>query len=347
MICDRTVPFHTVKEVWLCIPGSAYAGEFEDIEKILDYGLEDEICTEVARPLTPAAKDMRGHRSLDRILELLCDLPSSSHDGTKAAIINQLSEYFGAEWSQINMDHYYATYDDAGEFVILHSPPPLEARTSRDRNIRFRLCPWCLRDTPPCLSRCTFCFSVFVSRGTYQRVETNADAPMEVPHEAIASAREASATAIVIEDDEMEDEPQPEVEIDNDVTMEAGDTHTIAEPECELDLDMDFEEGAGEGATEAHIQEVQSRTPVLLYDTQFYIDPEQAHYRQGLVVNVYPNAEPANMTDPHTDYAKYMAYIIIVLIYKNWLTYSKWLELPVKAAQEAFRRGQRHDSLGQ
>ena len=38
--------------------------------------------------------------------------------------------------------------------------------------------------------------------------------------------------------------------------------------------------------------------------------------------------------------------IIIHLIYKNWPSYSKWLELPVQAAQEAFNRGQRHDSLG-
>ena len=99
VICDRPVPFHMVNEVWLCIPGSAYEGQFEDVEKILDYGLEDEICTEVAMPLTPAAKDMRGHRSLERILELLCDLPSSPHDGTKIAIINQLSEYFGVDWT--------------------------------------------------------------------------------------------------------------------------------------------------------------------------------------------------------------------------------------------------------
>ncbi|OLQ05655.1 hypothetical protein AK812_SmicGene11166 [Symbiodinium microadriaticum] len=73
----------------------------------------------------------------------------------------------------------------------------------------------------------------------------------------------------------------------------------------------------------------------------------EAHYRQRLMVNVFPNAEPANMMDPHTDYAKYMAYIIIVLIYKSWSTYSKWFELPVKAAHDAFNRGQRHDSLGQ
>ena len=140
---------------------------------------------------------------------------------------------------------------------------------------------------------------------------------MEVPHEAIARAREAATNAIVIEDAGMEDEPQPENEGDNDVHMDTDDAHTVAEPEGELDLDMDLEGDAIEGATEAHIQEIHSRTPVLVYDTQFYIDPEQAHYRQGLVVNVYPHAEPAFMTDPNTDYAKYMAYIIVVLIYKK------------------------------
>ena len=290
---------------------------------------------------------MRGQRTLDRILELLCDLPSSVHDGTKEALINQLFEYVGAEWSQVNMTHYHATYDDAVEFVILHSPPPLTARTSRDRNIRYRLCPWCLRNTPSCMSRCSFCFSIFVSRGTYQRVESNADAPMEVPHEAIASSRAAATDAILIEDDEMEEEPQAELDADNDVNMDGDDRHTVAEPEGELDLDIDFEEGGGEGADESHMHEVQSRTPVLLFDTQFHTDPEQAHYRQGLMVNVFPNAEPASMTDPHTDYAKHMAYIIVVLIYKNWLTYAKWLDLPVKVAEEAFLRGQRHDSLGQ
>ena len=65
---------------------------------------------------------------------------------------------------------------------------------------------------------------------------------MEVPHEAIASAREAAANAIVIEDDDMEDEPQPEGGTNNDVTMEGDDNHTVAEPEGELDLDMDLEE---------------------------------------------------------------------------------------------------------
>ncbi|CAE6972851.1 unnamed protein product [Symbiodinium sp. KB8] len=321
-------------------------GEFEEIEKLLDYELEDEICTEVAEPLTPAANDMHCHRTLERILELLCELPDGPRDGTKAGITHQLSEYFGVDWSQTDWSQYNALYDDAVEFVILHSPPPLEARTSRDRNVRFRLCPWCFKNTPSCLARCTFCFSIFVSRGTYQRVAADADAPMEVPHEAIASAREAAANAIVIEDEPMEDEPQPEVDNDNDVAMGVDDARTIAEPEGELDLDMDIDEQAEGEATAEHIQEVHSRAPVLMFDTQFHIDPAQAHYQRGLMVNVYPNAEPANMTDPHCDYAKYMAYIIVLLLYKNWSSYSKWLELPVKSALEAFGRGQRHDSLG-
>ena len=63
-------------------------------------------------------------------------------------------------------------------------------------------------------------------------------------------------------------------------------------------------------------------------------------------MNIFHNAELASITDPHCDYAKYMAYIIVHLLYKNWSAYSKWLEMPVQAAQDAFKRGQRHDSLG-
>ena len=169
---------------------------------------------------------------------------------------------------------------------------------------------------------------------------------MDIPHEAIARAGEEAANVTIDEDEPMEDEPQPEVDNGNDVAMGADDVRAIAEPEGELDLDMDIEEQAeGEAAAE-HAQEVQSRTPVWLLDTEFHIDPQQAHYQQGLRVNIFHNAEPASITDPHCDYAKYMAYIIVHLLCKNWPSYSKWLELPVQAAREAFSRGQRHDSLG-
>ena len=63
IMCDRTVPFYLVKEMWLCLPGNDQSGGYQEVEKILDYELEDEICTDFERPLTPAAKEMRSYRS--------------------------------------------------------------------------------------------------------------------------------------------------------------------------------------------------------------------------------------------------------------------------------------------
>ena len=36
VMCERTIPFYMIKEIWLCIPGNARDGDFEQIEKILD-----------------------------------------------------------------------------------------------------------------------------------------------------------------------------------------------------------------------------------------------------------------------------------------------------------------------
>ena len=101
---------------------------------------------------------------------------------------------------------------------------------------------------------------------------------MDIPRDDIARAREA-ADAIELEDDEpMEDEPQPEVDNADDVDVEQDNAPTIAEPEGEGDIDMD-EEDEGEG--EEQIQEVQSRTPVLVFGTDLHIDPQLAHYQEG------------------------------------------------------------------
>ena len=112
-MCDRPIPFHMVKEMWLCIPGRNQSGGFQAIEKILDYTLEDEICTEIDDPMTPAAYEMRDHRRLERILELLCDLPRGPHENMKAEIISHLSEYFGVDWSQTDWSAYDAHFCEA------------------------------------------------------------------------------------------------------------------------------------------------------------------------------------------------------------------------------------------
>ena len=342
IMCDRTVPFYMVREMWMCIPGNNQSYGYEEVEKILDYELEDEICTDIARPLTPAAKEMRSHRNLERLLELLCDLPSGPHEGTKADIISRLSEYYGVDWSQTDWNEYEDIYSDAVEFLIIHTPPPMEARTSRDRNLRFSICPWCLSHTPSCLSSCALCFSVFVARARYQRIESRADAPMDIPREAIARAREAADVIPVDDDEPMEEEPQPEVDNGGDAAMGDDDALTIAEHEGEIDID---EEGEGEvGPQQA--PEVQSRQPALLFDTDLYVDQELAHFRQGVRIPIFNLMEHAHLIDPSMDYAKYMAYPIIHLMYKYWQAYSKWLELPLETAKQAFAQGERHDALG-
>ena len=53
IMCAGTVPFSLVKEIWLCIPDTNRRNVYEQVEKILDYELEDEICTDWQRPLTP------------------------------------------------------------------------------------------------------------------------------------------------------------------------------------------------------------------------------------------------------------------------------------------------------
>ena len=257
-----------VREMWLCIPGNNQSYGFEEVEQVLDYELEDEICTDYARPMTPAAEEMRSRRNLKRLLELLCDLSSGPHENTRTEVISRLSEYYDAVFSQNDWNEYQNIFADAIEFLIIHTPPPTEARTSRDRNLRFRICPWCLNHTPSCLSRCSLCFSIFIAQGRYQRIESRADAPMEIPREAIARAREAADIIPVDDDEPMEEEPQPEVDNDGDDAMGNEDTHTVAEPEGEIDVD---EEEEGEGEPQ-QVQEVRSRQPVLLFDSDLFVD---------------------------------------------------------------------------
>ena len=148
------------------------------------------------------------------------------------------------------------------------------------------------------------------------------------------------AAAIPVEDDDviMEDEPQPEVDNDGDARMDSEDARTIAEPEMEIDID--------EAEGEDHAAEVHSRRPVLLFDTELHVDQDLAHLRQGLRWQIYNHIDPASLIDPSTDYARYMACMIVHLIYKSWTGYARWLGIPYAKAKEMFDDGKRHDALG-
>ena len=141
--------------------------------------------------------------------------------------------------------------------------------------------------------------SVLVSHGRHERIESSADAPMEIPRDEIARAREeADAIPVEADDEPMEEEPQPEVDDDGDANMGNDDAHTVAEPEMELDIDEEGEVGPGQA------QEEQSRQPVLLFDVDLHVDQHLAHVQQGLMVPIFGLFEPAHLMDPSPDYGE-------------------------------------------
>ena len=180
-----------------------------------------------------------------------------------------------------------------------------------------------------------------VSHGKHQRVTDRDDTPMEIPQQEIARAMEEAAAIPVADDDvAMEEEPQPEVNQDGDAPMNArddDDARTVAEPEMELDAD-DHE---GEDQ-----EEVNSRRPVLMFDTELHVDQELAHVRLSLKVPTFAHIEDASIMDSSGGYARYMAFIIVHHIYKSWPGNTRWLDIPYAKVQVMFQAHKSHDALG-
>ena len=161
IICSRTIPFRLVKELWVCLPDVKHHRSFEYVEKILDYELEDEFCPEYIR--SPVAKSMRSYRALERLMGLLCDMPSGPHDAARQEYVSRLADYCGVPWDNVDWERYENLYKEVTDFLLLHTLPSRHARTSRDTELQFRYGPWCLESVPSCLARCAQFFSVFIS----------------------------------------------------------------------------------------------------------------------------------------------------------------------------------------
>ena len=141
------------------------------------------------------------------------------------------SEWTGPRPTGVATTHSTTTRWSSSSYIPLHRPKreQVEIETSR-----FRICPWCLKNTPSCLARCTFCFSVFISRGAYQRVRSqcrcsNGHFPMMLSHVLVRKLQMQSS----MKASRWRMKPQREVDNDNDVAMGGDDVRTIAEPEGE------------------------------------------------------------------------------------------------------------------
>ena len=85
-------------------------------------------------------------------------------------------------------------------------------------------------------------------------------------------------------------------------------------------------------------------TQISTWTKNLHIFNKDSRCRSSIID--FNHLEPANLIDPSPDYARYMEYLIIHLIYKSWTGYAKWLELLYEKAKEMFDEGKRHDALG-
>ena len=114
-------------------------------------------------------------------MALLCEMPNGPHVATKEEYVPRLGDYCGVGWRSADWNRYDRLYEDAIRFIIEHTKPMEHARNRRDHEHRYRLCPWCLQQTPSCLSRCATCFTDLFSIGKFHRTVRQEDAPLEVP----------------------------------------------------------------------------------------------------------------------------------------------------------------------
>ena len=99
IIANRPIPFRFVREIWLCIPDVTHRRRFAEVEKILDYELEDEVCINYHK--SPIAYTFKGYRKLERLMVFICDLPHGPHDAIKERYISRLAVTWQNIWTYV------------------------------------------------------------------------------------------------------------------------------------------------------------------------------------------------------------------------------------------------------
>ncbi|CAE7949678.1 unnamed protein product [Symbiodinium sp. KB8] len=341
IVCSNPIPFRFVKEAWLCVPNDRHRYRFDLVEKILDYELEDEICTKFSA--SPIAKEFTPHRTIERLMELLWEMPTGPHGAAKEEFVARLGDYSGVDWRTADWRCYERLYTDAINFIIKHTKPMEQARNRRDHELRYRLCPWCLQQTPSCLSLCATCFTDLFSIGRFHRTVRQEDAPLEVPSDVInrtIEQAEIAANEDPLDEDDRQTVAEPEPDMADEVNDHAQDAPEPApeDPEPAPESDQEDEEDNPE--------DVSSRIPVLIGDAGYHINQDLEHARANMQVPIYIQAKRASAVDPNLLLSRYMAFQLCSYIHKNWRANMKWLEIPLQTMRQMFQQSNRYDALG-
>ena len=324
IIVSRPVPFNLVKEAWFCVPKDNDRRGFELVEKIMDERLEDELV--LAFQPSPILRDFKKDRTPARIMGLLCDMPTGPHNAEKERLLCALAASVDYHPEDTRRHHHMK---EAVVFMIKHTRPGDFCGGTGGNEVRLRLCPACYYATPSRFSRCTMCWSQFISCGKFRRTEPEAEASVEVPSTNIAQTMEAAAAAAVPATGAEEDEnletmtvAEPEMEVEERLPSEGE-----PEPDEELPDITEYQE-------DVSAETLEERRTFLLAGRAVITDPELLIAQTSMQPPYYPDMKTGYCVDAMPP------------AFAFWPSTSSWLTMPYDTMQERFRTGSRYDVLG-
>ena len=347
ILVPRTVPFSLVKEIWFCAPLTSDYHSFDYIEKIYDEELVNELV--LSYKASPILSHFSGYRTPSAVMDHLVDMDEEMIPDRRAREqhFNDLVRAQEMRHDDARRLHYM---NEGIKFVIRHSRPNRRRFGDTVSGMQLRICPACYRSTPSCLTRCTTCWSTFVSHGVFQQT-VERETPLEVP-ESVAEHM-ASATAAV----PVFQEEEPDM-----VDLTTADTESVAEPEDErttaaaastsMDVDTD-QQTVGEPEPDEEMSddddmagEVGERRALLIPTRVPPVHPELEIARAAMRPHLYSGMGQGTCIDFNPVSSAYIAYFICHTMYKNWNTTASWMTMEYDVMQAKFNAGQRYDMLG-
>ena len=343
ILLSRNVPFSLVKEVWFCAPNQNDNHSFEYVEKIYDEELVYEMV--LSYKPSPILHYYTGACTPAVVMDHLVDMseemnPNSRDRDQHFCNLARAADMHPQDARRL---HYI---NEAIKFVIKHSRPNRRRFGDTVNGLQMRICPACFRTTPSCLTRCTTCWSTFVSHGRFQQAAQR-ETPLEVPDAVEHSMAAASAAVPIV------------IEEDAPPTIDLTEAASVAEPEGEAgqasqDMEMD-QQTVGEpepdeemmGSDEEEEQgEVAERRPLITSSKLDDINPALEIARASMNPHLHSNMGTGTCVDVNPISSAYMAYVICHTMYKNWNTMAQWVTMPYDTMQQRFAHGQRYDFLG-
>ena len=190
ILVSRPIPFKLVKEAWFCVPKEEHRTTFDLIKKIYHEKPEVELVLDYYA--SPILAEFKRERTPARVMELLCNMPAGPHAAGKERVLSQLATAVSFHHEDTRRHHYMKE----GIIFLIENTRPDDLRMGGDEHgTRMRICPACYHVVPAGTSRCTSCWSQFISCGKYQG-NVRRETPSEIPSSSFAQTMEAATAAV-------------------------------------------------------------------------------------------------------------------------------------------------------